>query len=74
MKRIGSAFGLVVTSILAVVAAVFFLAARADWSKLNCRTWPDAGNCSDAVSVQLIAGSAFFVVVLTHLILWRLMR
>ena len=74
MKRIGSAFGLGVTSILAVVSAVFFLAARSDWSNLNCRTWPDAGNCSDAVSVQLVTGSVFFVVVLTHLIPWRVMR
>ena len=42
---------------LGVVAfALVFFAARADWNNLNCRTWPEAGNCTDALGTQWVAG------------------
>lgn len=41
---------------LGVVAfALVFFAARADWKNLNCRTWPEAGNCADALATKWVA-------------------
>lgn len=45
--------------------SVVFAAARADWHHLNCHKWPEAGNCSDAVSVQWIAGGAAAIFFMT---------
>ena len=70
MKRIVLIFGV----IIAVLSALFFLAARADWNNLDCRRWPDAGNCSDAVATQWITGSAICVAILMGLIVWRGLR
>ena len=64
---------LVVTGLFLLASGIVFAAARADWVALRCREWPQAGNCSDAVTVQWMMACAVLVAAVAgvFLVRWR---
>ena len=64
---------LAISNLLLLGSVVFFAAARADWTNLNCREWPQAGNCSDAVGVQVMMAFVALIAVFAGALLvrWR---
>jgi hypothetical protein len=42
--------------LISLPSGLIFLVAFADWRNQSCLTWPDAGNCSDALGTMAVTG------------------
>ena len=61
MKGIFCSLWLALSILVFIGSAALFAVARADWSNLRCREWPQAGYCADAVTMQWILASVALV-------------